>query len=122
MPARQLATNNEGADVPSQPQPRCYRLTPTAMLLRVRVTPNAGADRIEGSAIRDDGESVLRVRVAAVPDKGKANAAVVALLAKALGVPKSTISVVSGDTARLKTLEIVGPPDALAESVDRLAG
>jgi uncharacterized protein len=118
----QLATNNETADVSPPPQPCCYRLTPTGATLRVRVTPNAGRDSIEGSEIRDDGEAVLRVRVAAVPDKGKANAAVVALLAKALGVPKSTISVVSGDTARLKTLEIVGPPDALAESVDRLAG
>ncbi len=108
--------------MPSQPQPRCYRLTPTAMLLRVRVTPNAGADRIETSEIRDDGEAVLRVRVAAVPDKGKANAAVVALLAKALGVPKSAVSVVSGETARVKTLEIAGNPETLAESVDRLAG
>ena len=102
--------------------PRCYRLTPNAALLRVRVTPNAGADRIEGSEIRDDGEAVLRVRVAAVPDKGKANAAVAALIAKALGVPKSAVSVVSGDTARVKTLEIVGAPALLAESLDRLAG
>ena len=102
--------------------PRCYRLTPNAVLLRVRVTPNAGADRIEGSEIRDDGEAVLRVRVAAVPDKGKANAAVAALIAKALGVPKSAVSVVSGDTARVKTLEIVGAPALLAESLDRLAG
>jgi uncharacterized protein len=56
-----------------------------------------------------------------VPDKGKANAAVAALVARALGVPKSAVSVVSGDTARIKTLEIVGPPAALAESLDRLA-
>lgn len=102
--------------------PRCYRLTPTGAMLRVRVTPNAGADRIEGGEIRDDATAVLRIRVAAVPDKGKANAAVVALLAKALGTPKSAISVVSGDTARLKTLEIAGEPAALAESLDRLAG
>lgn len=101
--------------------PRCYRLTPTTMLLRVRVIPNAGVDRIETSEIRDDGEAVLRVRVAAVPDKGKANAAVGALIAKALGVPKSAVSVVSGDTSRVKMLEIVGAPTALAESLDRLA-
>ena len=72
--------------------------------LVVRVTPNAGADRIDGPETRDDGSEVLRVRVSAVPDKGKANAAVIALLAKALGVPKSSMAVVSGDTARLKTL------------------
>ena len=108
--------------MPSPPQPCCYRLTQTGATLRVRVTPNAGADRIEGSEIRDDGEAVLRVRVAAVPDKGKANAAVAVLIAKALGVPKSAVSVVSGDTSRLKTLQIVGAPADLAESLDRLAG
>ena len=101
--------------------PRCYRLTPTGATLRVRVTPNAGADRIEGAEIRDDGEAVLRVRVAAVPDKGKANTAVVALIAKALGLPKSAISVVAGETSRIKSLAIVGAPDIVAESLDRLA-
>jgi uncharacterized protein YggU (UPF0235/DUF167 family) len=90
--------------------------------LVARVTPNAGADRIDGAETRDDGSEVLRVRVAAVPDKGKANAAVIALLAKALGVPKSSIAVVSGDTARLKTLEITGPSADLLARVDTLSG
>ena len=62
------------------------------------------ATLIEGVEIRDDGSAVLKLRVAAVPDKGKANAAVIALLAKALGVPKSSISLIAGDTARLKTV------------------
>ena len=92
----------------------CYRLGPTGLSLFVRVTPNAGRDAIEGVEFRDDGTAVLRLRVKAVPDKGKANAAVVALLAKALGVPKSGMSVVSGETARLKTLAVAGDPDALA--------
>lgn len=90
--------------------------------LVVRVTPNAGADRIDGPETRDDGSEVLRVRVSAVPDKGKANAAVIALLAKALGVPKSSMAVVSGDTARLKTLEISGPSADLLARVDALRG
>lgn len=83
------------------------------VLLRLRVTPNAGVDRIEGEEIRDDGNAVLRVRVRAVPDKGRANAAVVALIAKAAGVPKSAVTLVSGDTARLKTLRIDGDPAVL---------
>jgi uncharacterized protein YggU (UPF0235/DUF167 family) len=83
------------------------------------VTPNAGADRIEGAEGRDDGSAVLRVRVKAVPDKGKANAAVIALLAKALGVPKSAVTLVAGDTARLKTVAIEGDSEALLR---RLAG
>lgn len=88
--------------------------------LRVRVTPNAGADRIEGTELRDDGEVVLKLRVAAVPDKGKANAAVIALLAKALGVPKSAIALTAGDTARTKTLAISGDPVQLAAALEAL--
>jgi uncharacterized protein YggU (UPF0235/DUF167 family) len=64
---------------------------------------------------------VLRVRVSAVPDKGKANAAVVALLARALGVPKSAVSVVSGETARLKTIAVAGDGAALAARIDALS-
>ena len=77
-----------------------------ATVLRLRVTPNAGRDAIAGFETLADGTEVLRLRVAAVPDKGKANAAVIALLAKALGLPKSALSITAGDTARLKTLRI----------------
>jgi uncharacterized protein YggU (UPF0235/DUF167 family) len=55
----------------------------------------------------------------AVPDKGRANAAVVALIAKALEVPKSAVAVVSGETARLKTVLVSGDAATLAE---RLGG
>jgi uncharacterized protein YggU (UPF0235/DUF167 family) len=71
--------------------------------------------------VRDDGSAVLRVRVKAVPDKGKANAAVVALIAKALGVAKSAVSVVSGETARLKTLAVVGDGDELVGLIEALS-
>ena len=87
----------------------------------MRVTPNAGVDRIEGTELRDDGSAVLRVRVRAVPDRGKANAAVIALLAKALGVPKSAVTLASGDTARFKTLAIEGDRAALAARIDALS-
>ena len=63
---------------------------------------------------------MLRLRVAAVPDKGKANAAVVTLLAKALDVPKSAIAVTSGETARLKTVRIAGDPGALITALAKL--
>lgn len=90
---------------------------PDGIRLHLRVTPNAGVDRIEGTETRDDGSVVLRIRVKAVPDKGKANAAVISLLAKALGVPKSAIDLVSGDTARFKTLHISGDPASLAATL-----
>ena len=89
--------------------------------LRLRVTPNAGIDRIEGVETRADGEVVLKLRVAAVPDKGKANAAAIALLSKALGVPKSAITLVAGETARTKTVAIAGDPDILATRLRSLS-
>lgn len=95
-------------------------LLPDGIRLHLRVTPNAGVDRIEGLETRDDGATVLRVRVKAVPDKGKANAAVIALLAKALGIPKSAITLATGDTARFKTLRIAGDPAALAAALAKL--
>ncbi len=96
-----------------------YRRDADGLLLHLRVTPNAGADRMEGIEQRDDGTSVLRVRVSAVPDKGKANAAVIALLAKTLGIPKSSLALVSGETARLKTVRMTGNPAELEHLLSR---
>ncbi len=100
--------------------PRAYRAEPGGVLLSLRVTPNASADRIEGVESRDDGSVVLRVRVRAVPDRGKANAAVVALIARSLGVPRGAVTLVAGETARLKTLRVAGDPAALAAALDAL--
>lgn len=102
--------------------PGFARLTEAGLILHLRVTPNAGRDAIEGVETRDNGTSVLRVRVRAVPDKGKANAAVVALLAKALGVPKSALGVVSGETSRLKTLMVAPSTPELVARLVALAG
>lgn len=73
------------------------------MRLQVRVHPRAGKTEVVG--FRD---GVLYVRVTAPPEKGKANEAVVELLAKALRVPKSAIRVIQGGTARGKVLDIEG--------------
>lgn len=75
-------------------------------ILRLRVTPNASKDAIEGVETTADGLSHLKVRVRAVPDKGAANAAVLTLLAKTLGVPKSALELVSGHAARIKTMRV----------------
>jgi uncharacterized protein YggU (UPF0235/DUF167 family) len=64
---------------------------------------------------------VLRARVAAVPEKGKANSALIALLAKTIKRPKSAVSLVSGGTGRVKVLRIKGDPTAIAERL-RLLG
>jgi uncharacterized protein len=91
-----------------------FRTARDGLEVRVRVTPNAGADRVEGVETRDDGTEVIRVKVRAVPDKGKANAAVIALFANLLGVPKGAVSLTSGATARQKALRVTGDPAQLA--------
>ncbi len=76
------------------------------MRLAVRLTPRASSDGIDGWDADDRGRPVLKVRVRAAPIDGKANTALIALMAKALDVPKSRIILIGGETARLKTLEI----------------
>ena len=97
-----------------------YRAFADHLRLAVRLTPNGGRDAIDGVELNTEGEAHLRARVSCVPEKGKANKALVALLAKALGVPKSSVSVVSGDTARQKILRIDGDPEDLARRIDGL--
>jgi uncharacterized protein (TIGR00251 family) len=75
---------------------------PDIVTLAVKVTPRAGSDTVVGwnSEARDE----LSVRVTAAPEGGKANAAVVKALARSLGIPKSTIEVVRGQTSRHKAV------------------
>ncbi len=76
--------------------------------LHLHVSPGASRSRVEGWRTDPDGTERLRVRVAAPPEKGKANKAVVKLLADALGVAPRDIEVVRGATSRSKTLQIAG--------------
>jgi uncharacterized protein YggU (UPF0235/DUF167 family) len=71
----------------------------------VRVTPKGGRDAVEGWTREAAGRPVLKVRVRAAAADGAANAAVLALLAKALSLPKSRLKLVAGHTARLKRIE-----------------
>lgn len=73
------------------------------VLLPVRVVPGASVDAIRG--IHGD---ALRVAVRAAPERGRANQAVLALLARALGVKKSTVRIVSGHTSRNKRVRVDG--------------
>ncbi|MCM5557390.1 DUF167 family protein [Pleomorphomonas sp. JP5] len=85
------------------------------LLIEVRLTPRGGADRIDGVKALSDGRTVVAARVKAVPEDGKANAALAALMATTAGLPKSAAAVVSGSTARLKTIRLSNA-DAEAES------
>jgi len=84
------------------------------LLLRVRLTPGAAREEIGGVWTDEKGALWLSARVRAVAEKGKANAALVALLGKRLDWPKSAILVESGDTNRLKRLRMKGAGEAAA--------
>jgi uncharacterized protein YggU (UPF0235/DUF167 family) len=82
-------------------------VTPPQRLI-VRLTPRGGRDAIGGWARDSAGRAYLRVRVAAPPIDGAANAALVALIAKALSRPARAVRIASGEHGRLKSLEIEG--------------
>jgi uncharacterized protein len=92
-----------------------------SLVVTVRLTPKGGRDAIEGVTQLADGQSVLKVRVRAAPSEGEANAALVAVLARAVGVPPGRLSLVSGATARVKRVAIDGDPAALAAALERAA-
>ncbi|MGB0084479.1 MAG: DUF167 family protein [Rhodomicrobiaceae bacterium] len=91
------------------------RKTAEGIVIAVRLTPKSGVDAILGIEPTADGGLVLKVRVTAAPEKGKANACLIALLAKWLAVPKTECGMVSGDKSRLKQVLIRGDADALME-------
>jgi uncharacterized protein YggU (UPF0235/DUF167 family) len=64
-----------------------------------------------------DGKIHARARVRAVPEKGAANTALEKLVAKSLGVPATTVEVVAGGTARLKTVHISGEAQDLQQKL-----
>lgn len=72
------------------------------------MTPRAGRDAVEGWTLDAEGRPILKLRVAAAPADGAANASVIALVAKALKSPRSAVRIAAGDTARIKRLEITG--------------
>ncbi|MFD2261887.1 DUF167 family protein [Lacibacterium aquatile] len=85
----------------------CWRRIEGGFALAVRLTPKGGRDGIDGPVDGGDGHRYLAVRVATAPVEGAANASLIGLLSKRWRLPKSAISLVSGQTARLKHLRIM---------------
>jgi uncharacterized protein (TIGR00251 family) len=96
-----------------------WTATPDGVRLRLKVRPQARRAAIDGVVADRDGEA-LAVSVTAAPENGKANDAVIALLARALDVAKSTIEVSQGAVSRRKTIRIAGDGAALAASLEAL--
>ncbi len=90
------------------------------VIVTVKLTPRARGAGIDGIAEEPAPEgrrTVLKVRVSEPPEGGKANAALIALLAKAWRLPKSGFTIVSGDTHRLKRVHIAGSPQSLMSHI-----
>ena len=82
--------------------------------LRLRVKPGARRDRL----VKAHG-GALKLEVRAAPERGKANAAVVALLAETLGIPRASITITSGHASQDKTVLIAGvTASALTQAIN----
>ncbi|HYB89995.1 MAG TPA: DUF167 domain-containing protein [Candidatus Binataceae bacterium] len=96
--------------------PAWIRILPTAVSIDILARP--GAPRSE--FLRQDPRGLV-IALAAPADKGKANAELVALLARMAGVPRSAVSIVRGESARHKTVRIAcSDPEALAARFEEI--
>lgn len=89
------------------------------LTLQVRLTPRSDADEVMGVEETPAGLA-LKARVRATPEKGKANDALVRLLAGWLGLPQSRVSLASGGKSRIKQVLVEGEPDALRTRIETL--
>lgn len=86
----------------------------------LRVTPKSSRDSVEGWVCGADGDRLLKVRVAAAPQDGKANAALIALLAKTFAVRRDAVSILGGASARIKRVQIDGDAAALSSRLEQI--
>jgi uncharacterized protein (TIGR00251 family) len=94
-----------------------WRYSNQGISIALRVTPRGGHDDIDGIETLANGRSVIKIRVRAIAEGGEANRAVMELLAKVLGVSKSSVRLLSGATSRLKQVAVDGDPKKLGEAL-----
>ena len=99
-----------------------WRVSGDAVLLSLRLTPRSSKDALEGVETLADGRSVLKARVRAVPEDGKANLALLRLLADQLDLPMRALSLATGATGRTKVIRIEGAPEATLARLAALTG
>lgn len=85
-----------------------------SLKLAVRLTPRAKADRVLGVAATAEGKRVVRVSVTAPPEDGRANEALLQLLARVWQLSRRDLAIVAGTTSRHKTVSVAGDPRQLA--------
>ena len=90
--------------------------------MRLRVQPGARRDAVVGTVTETDGSARLKVVLTAAPEGGRANAALVALLAKRWKVPKSAIDITQGTSNRRKTILVAGDPATILARIHETEG
>jgi hypothetical protein len=99
---------------------RPWTVVPGGVALTVRLTPRGGRDAIDGIEVLADGRSVLKARVRAPASEGEANAELVRLIARTLGVAPSGVTLAAGATARIKRLTIAGQGAAIVAALEKI--
>ncbi|MBX9759112.1 MAG: DUF167 family protein [Beijerinckiaceae bacterium] len=99
---------------------RPFRRAHGGLRLDVRLTPRSSTDRVEGLQTLSDGRQVLAARVRAAPESGRANEALLRLLAQELGLPASACKLASGGKGRIKSVSLAGDPDVLEPRIEAL--
>lgn len=97
-----------------------WKIVGSQIELRVRLTPSGGRDAIDGVERDAEGQAYLKARVTAVPEDGKANKALIALLSKTVKIPKSSIKLIFGETSRKKILRLEGEPEEIILKLDKV--
>lgn len=87
------------------------------LLVAIRLWPGARSNRLIEVAASAEGGQVLKARVTAPPEVGRANEALLQLLARAWRLPRRDLSIVAGSTSRNKTVRVAGDPRRLMEQV-----
>jgi uncharacterized protein len=95
--------------------PTPWRATPSGLRIEIQARPGRPKTRPTGVKPLAEGDVALAVDVAAPPEDGKANEALVAALARALAVPRSAVRIATGASARRKSLHVEGDAVQLAE-------
>ena len=88
----------------------------------LKVTTRAVWNDVQGIEVDGAGREYLAVRVNAPPEAGKANAALIKLLARRWRVPQRDLELISGASGRRKVLQIYGSPDALIARLEAIEG
>jgi len=83
----------------------------------VRLSPRARADRLIEIALSADGRRILRASVTAPAEDGRANEALLQLLARTWHLPRRDLSIVAGSTSRSKAVRMVGDPQRLFDKI-----